>query len=60
MPCVFGHYVASRLLVLVAAETSIAFGSVFIGLALPVVGIPAVRPAWGCALTPAAMLPSSW
>jgi cytochrome c biogenesis protein CcdA len=33
---------------------SIAFGSVFIGRALPVVGIPAVCPVWGSGLTGAA------
>jgi hypothetical protein len=37
-------------------EAATVFGSVFIGLALPLVGIPAVRPAWSSAIPPATVL----
>lgn len=56
MPRIFGHYVPSPLLALIAAEAATVFGSVFIGLGLPFLGIPAVRPAWGSAVLPAAVL----
>ena len=56
MPRVFGHYVPAQLLALTAIEASIVFGSVFLGLALPLVGFHAIRPAWGDAFAPAAIL----
>jgi sugar transferase (PEP-CTERM system associated) len=55
MPRIFGHYVSSSVLVLILTQAVITFGSVFVGLALPLVGLPAVRPAWGSAF-PAAVL----
>ena len=56
MPRIFGHYVPSPLLFLIGCEAATVFGSVFIGLALPLVGIPAVRPAWSSAIPPATVL----
>lgn len=56
MPRVFGHYVPSALLLLIGAEAAVVFGSVFLGLALPVIGIAAVRPAWGDAVPAAGVL----
>src|SRR6185295_313711 len=56
MPRIFGHYVPSPLLFLIGCEAATVFGSVFIGLALPLVGIPAVRPAWSSAVPPAVVL----
>jgi sugar transferase (PEP-CTERM system associated) len=50
MPRIFGHYVPSPLLALIATEAAIVFSSVFVGLALPVVGIPGFAPAWGDAM----------
>jgi sugar transferase (PEP-CTERM system associated) len=47
MKRIFGHYVPAPLLALIATETLIVFGSVFVGLALPIVGIPGFAPAWG-------------
>jgi sugar transferase (PEP-CTERM system associated) len=47
MKRIFGHYVPAPLLVLIAADASVVFGSVFVGLALPFVGIPGFAPAWG-------------
>ena len=56
MSRIFGHYVPSPLLLLIAVEATAVFGSVFIGLALPVIGISAVRPAWGHAVAAAGIL----
>jgi sugar transferase (PEP-CTERM system associated) len=56
MPRVFGHYVPSPLLVLIAIEGAIVFGSVFLGVTLPLVGIPGFRPAWGDAVVAAITL----
>jgi sugar transferase (PEP-CTERM system associated) len=56
MPRIFGHYVPAPLLALALGEGAIVFGSVFIGLAFPLVGIPAVQPAWGDATFAAATL----
>ncbi len=56
MSRIFGHYVPSPLLLLIAAEAAVVFGSVFVGLTLPVIGIPAVRPAWGDAVPAAGIL----
>ncbi len=56
MPRVFGHYVPAQILALTTLEASIVFGSVFLGLALPLVGFHAIRPAWGDAFAPAAVL----
>ena len=53
---VFGHYVPSPLLVRTAAESTVVFSSVFLGFALPLVGIPGFRPAWGDTLAGAAAL----
>jgi sugar transferase (PEP-CTERM system associated) len=53
---IFGHYVSSTLLLLVTAEAALVFGSVFLGLGLPVLGIPEVQPAWGSAVPAAAIL----
>ena len=56
MPRIFGHYVPAPLLALATTEAFIVCGSVFVGLALPLVGIPEIRPAWGDAFAPAAIL----
>src|SRR3989442_10840483 len=56
MPRVFGHYVPARLLTLAAGEAVIDFGSVFLGLALPLVGFHVIRPAWGDGLAPSIVL----
>src|SRR5688572_7378369 len=56
VPRIFGHYVPSPLLLLIAVEATVVFGSVFVGLALPVIGIPAFRPAWGDAVPAAGIL----
>ena len=56
MPRVFGHYVPARLLTLAAGEAVIVFGSVFLGLALPLVGFHVIRPAWGDGLAPSIVL----
>jgi hypothetical protein len=56
MPRVFGHYVPATLLALITAEALIVFGSVFVGLLLPLFGLPAVQPAWGDAIPAAAAL----
>src|SRR5207245_4320012 len=56
MPRVFGHYVPARLLTLAAGEALIVFGSVFLGLALPLVGFHVIRPAWGDGLAPSIVL----
>ena len=42
---VFGHYVPAPVVALAAGEAGLVFGSVFIGLALPLVGVQAIRPA---------------
>ena len=44
---VFGHYVPAPVVALAAGEAGLVFGSVFIGLALPLVGVQAIRPASG-------------
>jgi sugar transferase (PEP-CTERM system associated) len=56
MPRVFGHYVPARLLALAAGEAAIVFGSVFLGLALPLVGFHVIRPAWGAGFAPSIVL----
>src|SRR3989442_167815 len=56
MPRVFGHYGPAPLVALAPGEAAVVFGSVFLGLALPLVGFPAIRPAWGDAFAPAAIL----
>ena len=56
MPRVFGHYVAARLLALAGGEAAIVFGSVFLGLALPLVGFHVIRPAWGDGFAPSMVL----
>src|SRR3989338_4391460 len=56
VPRIFGHYVPAPLLALATTEAFVVFGSVFVGLALPLVGIPEIRPAWGDAFAPAAIL----
>src|SRR2546425_6803904 len=56
MPRVFGHYVPAPLVALATGEAAVVFGSVFLGLALPLVGFHAIRPAWGDAFAPAAIL----
>ena len=56
MPRVFGHYVPARLLTLAAGEAVIVFGSVFLGLALPLVGFHVIRPAWGDGFAPSIVL----
>jgi len=56
MPRVFGHYVPARLLTLAAGEAAIVFGSVFLGLALPLVGFHVIRPAWGDGFAPSIVL----
>ena len=56
MPRVFGHYVAARLLALAGGEAAIVFGSVFLGLALPLVGFHVIRPAWGDGFAPSIVL----
>jgi sugar transferase (PEP-CTERM system associated) len=56
MPRIFGHYVPSPLLLLIAVEATVVFGSVFVGLALPLIGVAAVRPAWGHAVPAAGIL----
>ena len=53
---VFGHYVPAPVVALAAGEAGLVFGSVFIGLALPLVGVQAIRPASGDAFAPAAVL----
>ncbi len=53
---IFGHYVPGSSLALAIAEVVIVFGSVFIGLALPLVGLPAIRPASGDPFAPAFLL----
>jgi sugar transferase (PEP-CTERM system associated) len=55
MQRIFGHWVASPLVLLAAIEVSVVFGSAFAGLGLPLLGMAAVRPAWGDA-TPAALV----
>ena len=54
MPRIFGHYVPAPLLALITSQALIVFGSVFVGLLLPMFGLPAVQPAWGDAV-PAAI-----
>lgn len=56
MPRVFGHYVPGRVLVLASGEATITFASVFVGPALPMVGIAAIRSTWGDAIPTAAVL----
>jgi sugar transferase (PEP-CTERM system associated) len=56
MPRVFGHYVPSSVLLLIAVQTAVVFGSVFIGLALPLIGLTALRPAWGSPVPAAVIL----
>src|SRR5256712_2336996 len=56
MPRVFGHYVPAPVVALATGEAAVVFGSVFLGLALPLVGFHAIRPAWGDAFAPAAIL----
>ena len=56
MPRVFGHYVPAPVVALAAGEAGVVFGSVFSGLALPMIGLQAIRPAWDGALAPTAVL----
>ena len=53
---IFGHYIPGSWLALAAFESAIVFSSVFIGLALPLVGFSAIRPAWTDPSAPAALL----
>jgi sugar transferase (PEP-CTERM system associated) len=52
----FGHYVPAPVVALAAGEAGFVFGSVFVGLALPLLGFQAIRPAWDGAFAPAAVL----
>ena len=52
----FGHYVPASVVALATGEAALVFGSVFVGLALPLLGLQAIRPAWDGALAPAAVL----
>jgi len=56
VPRVFGHYVPAPVVALATAEAGVVFGSVFVGLALPLVGFQAIRPALGDAFAPAVAL----
>lgn len=53
---IFGHYVPGASLALAAGEAFVVFSSVFIGLALPLAGFPAIRPAAGDPAAPAVLL----
>jgi sugar transferase (PEP-CTERM system associated) len=52
----FRHYVPVRLLARVGADAAVVFGSVYAGLALPVLGLPAISPSWSWTLPAATML----
>ena len=56
MPRIFGHYVSSSVLALIMTQAVVTFGSVFVGLALPLLGLPSVRPAWRSAIPAAVVL----
>jgi sugar transferase (PEP-CTERM system associated) len=56
MPRVSGHYVPARVVALAMTEGAIGFGSVFLGLGLPLIGFHAIRPAWDDAFAPAVVL----
>ena len=47
MPRVFRHYIPIRLILLVAAEALVIFGSTYVHRLLPLVGLPEIVPFWG-------------
>jgi sugar transferase (PEP-CTERM system associated) len=56
MSRIFGHYVPAPVLALAAIEGAVVFGSVFVGYALPILGMREVQLAWGDAAPPATAL----
>jgi len=56
VPHMFRHYVPMRLVLRVSGDSLVAFGSVYAGLALPLVGLPAISPSWGWTLPAATVL----
>jgi sugar transferase (PEP-CTERM system associated) len=54
MTRLFGHYIPKSLLVLILAEASIVWGSVYAGRLLPYAALPEVVPTWGGATVSAA------
>src|SRR6266849_4502552 len=42
----FGHYLSSSLLLLMAAEGAVVWAAVYAGLLLPYLGLPQVVPTW--------------
>jgi sugar transferase (PEP-CTERM system associated) len=52
----FRHYVPVRLLARVGADAVVVFGSVYAGLALPILGLPAISPSWSWTLPAATIL----
>src|SRR5712692_6452486 len=51
---IFSHYVPRSLLVLLLADASIVWGSVYAGRLLPYAALPAVAPTWHGLTVPAA------
>jgi len=57
MTRLFGHYIPKSLLVLILADASIVWGSVYVGRLLPYAALPEVVPTWhGLTVSAAAAL----